>query len=245
MTPCIWRNMGWLDWDDFAREYDAVFLEDPVYLNLLEEMIREVGDAASGSVLDLGCGTGNATFQLLRASPGAEVLAVDPSLRMRELSAERFKDEAGVTVEEGDGNSIPAGDGTFDVVMSSLTLHHVPRERKAGCARELARVLKPGGRLVYADRFCDVDGPPGDPGRARDMLQKLVGWALYLLDHGATRKMMMVLESIPNDLKENGEYVVTAGEWLDHLAEAGFEGTRVTGVEPVEFGLKVLSAKRA
>jgi SAM-dependent methyltransferase len=237
--------MGWLDWDEFATEYDAVFLEDPVYIDLLRLALEQVDDADGGQVLDLGCGTGNLTFQLLRSFPGANVLGVDPSEGMRELFARRFEGNPNVGVEDGGGTGIPAGDAQFDYVLSSLTLHHVSRDEKAECAFELARVLKPGGRLVYADRFCDVDGPPGDAGRARDLIEKMSGWALYCLEHGARDKALLILESIPNDLLENGEIVITATAWLDHLATAGFTDLKVLEVPPAQFGLKVINGKQS
>jgi ubiquinone/menaquinone biosynthesis C-methylase UbiE len=237
--------MGWLDWDEFAKDYDAVFLEDPVYINMLEQLLERVDAAGGVRALDLGCGTGNVTFQLLRKCPGARVLGVDPSEKMRELYAGRFSGEPNVTVDAGDGTSLPAGDGELDMVITGLALHHVPRDRKAESAREIARVLKPGGRLYYADRFCDIDGPPGDAGRARDLIGKMTGWALYCLDHGAYRKMLLIIESIPNDLLENGEIVVTVDAWRGFLAAAGFTDLSVTEVPPAEFGLNVLCATRA
>jgi ubiquinone/menaquinone biosynthesis C-methylase UbiE len=237
--------MGWLDWDEFAKDYDAVFLEDPVYISMLELLLKQIDAADGRRVLDLGCGTGNVTFQLLRKSPGARVLGVDPSEKMRELYAARFASEPNIIVEDGDGTALPAGDGEFDMVVTGLALHHVPRDRKAESAREIVRVLKPGGRLYYADRFCDLDGPPGDTGRARDLVGKMTGWALYCLDHGAYRKMLMIIESIPNDLQENGEIVVTVDAWLDDLAAAGFTDLSVLEVPPAEFGLKVICATRA
>jgi ubiquinone/menaquinone biosynthesis C-methylase UbiE len=237
-------EMSWLDWDEFADEYDAVFLEDPVYISLLQLALEQVEGIEGKRVLDLGCGTGNFTFQLLRKFGGATVLGVDPSEGMRELYAGRFEGNPNVSVSKGNGTAIPAADGEFDCIVTSLTLHHVPRESKGDCAIELARVLKPGGRLVYADRFCDVDGPPGDADRARDLIEKMSGWALYCLEHGAYRKALLIIESIPNDLLENGEIVVSAGSWLERLAAAGFSDLSVSDVPPARFGLKVICGKR-
>jgi SAM-dependent methyltransferase len=236
--------MSWLDWDDFARDYDAVFLEDPLYIDLLQLALQQVEGAQGKSVLDLGCGTGNLTYQLLQKYPGANVLGVDPSEGMREHFTLRFADNPNVRVEDGDGTAVPAPGGEFDYILTSLTLHHVSRKRKGDCALELARVLRPGGKLVYADRFCDIDGPSGDPGRARDIIEKMSGWALYCLEHGAYRKALLIIESIHNDLLENGEIVVTADAWLDHLDAAGFTELRVLEVNPVKFGLKVICGTR-
>lgn len=237
--------MGWLDWDEFAEDYDGVFLQDPVYINMLEMMLEQIDNANGRRILDLGCGTGNLTFQLLRKYPNVELVGVDPSAAMRELFSGRFEGVTNVSVSDGNGTSVPARDGEFDYLLTSLTLHHVTRGEKAGCARELARALKPGGTLLYADRFCDVDGPPGDPGRARDAIEKMVGWALYCLEHGAYRKMLMIIESIPNDLLENGEYVITAGVWLEYLAGAGFVNLELLDIPPSEFGLKIIRGTRA
>ncbi len=232
--------MGWLDWDEFANDYDGVFLLDPVYINMLEMLLGQIGDANGKRILDIGCGTGNLAFQLLQRSPGSLVLGMDPSAKMRELFSSRFSGLENVAFTDGDALAIPARDSEFDFVVTSLALHHVPRETKAGCASELARVLKPGGTLLYADRFVDRDGPPGDPERARDTIRKMTGWAMYCLDNNAYEKAVMIIESIPNDLRENGEYVITSEAWLGYLRDAGFTGLELLAIPPAEYGLKVI-----
>jgi len=96
-------------------------------------------------VLDLGCGTGNAA--LLAAERGAAVIGVDPAERLiqvAQLEAEKRGLEA--TFAVGDAASIPAADGSFDVVLSSFGVIFAPDARQA--AAEMARVTAPRGRIL-------------------------------------------------------------------------------------------------
>jgi 2-polyprenyl-3-methyl-5-hydroxy-6-metoxy-1,4-benzoquinol methylase len=93
-------------------------------------------------VLEVGCGWGELAEWLTRET-GAAVVAIDSSQRMVELARER-----GVDARLADVQHLPFGDGGFDVVVAAWMLYHVPDlERGIG---ELARVLRPGGRLVAA-----------------------------------------------------------------------------------------------
>jgi len=74
---------------------------------------------------------------------GAEVVATDLSPRMVELARER-----GMDARIADVQALPFGDGEFDVVVAAWMLYHVPNLDQA--LAEIARVLRPGGRLVAA-----------------------------------------------------------------------------------------------
>jgi SAM-dependent methyltransferase len=91
-------------------------------------------------VLEVGCGWGELAEWVARET-GAEVVAVDLSPRMVELARER-----GVEAQVGDVQELPFEDGAFDVAIAAWMLYHVP-DLDRGIA-ELARVLRPGGRLV-------------------------------------------------------------------------------------------------
>lgn len=234
------------DWDTFSEDYDRIFLENPVYLHMIDMMADAVTAVDGSEVLDLGCGTGNVSAKLVeRAGEGRmRVTAVDPSAGMRRHCRERFEGVEVVEVLEGDALDIPAADGSFDFALSNLVLHHVPPERRADCAGELARVLRPGGLLVYADMFCDVDSDPRDPVRVRDIVDKMVGLALFCLDHGAWDMMQVMLATLPADISSEGEYLTTPGVWSGELKGAGFRSVEVAEVPPEEFGLKILLARR-
>jgi SAM-dependent methyltransferase len=90
-------------------------------------------------VLDLGAGTGKLTRQLHQR--GLEVIAVEPSAGMREQLARAVP---GVALLEGAAESIPLPDGSVDAVLVAQAWHWVDPRR---ALPEVARVLKPGGRL--------------------------------------------------------------------------------------------------
>jgi SAM-dependent methyltransferase len=103
-------------------------------------------------VLDLGCGAGRHAFEAARQ--GAHVVACD--LDLAELKdvrglfgamaeAGEIEDGGGVAVN-GDALSLPFPDATFDRIIASEVMEHIPDD--AGAARELARVLRPGGTIA-------------------------------------------------------------------------------------------------
>jgi ubiquinone/menaquinone biosynthesis C-methylase UbiE len=229
-------------WDTFSKDYDRIFLEYPQYIETLRFMIEQLDDANGKSILDLGCGTGNFISRVIDVYPEARILGVDPSEGMRDTCGRRFSGNPDVQISAGDALAIPFDDDRFDYVTSNLALHHITPDDRENCASEIARVLKKGGTLIYADMFCDVDAPPDDPARTRDIIEKIVGVALYCLDHGAHDMMMIMLKTLPADVAGDGEYMTTPGVWMDALRTAGFERIEVTDVPPGEFGLKILRA---
>ena len=106
-------------------------------------------------VLDLACGPANQLAQVARVNPEARFLGVDASTSMLELAHETVaRHELGnVDFTAGYIQSLPdVADGAFDVVMSTMSLHHLPdTQMLAASFREAARLLKPGGGLYVAD----------------------------------------------------------------------------------------------
>ena len=127
-----------------------------------ELLVEQAAPAAGQRVLDLGCGTGTLAIQVKQREPGAEVAGLDADPEM--LAQARTKaEEAGVELEltEGFSTELPYEDGSFDRVLSTLFFHHLDPEPKRVTAREIARVLRPGGELHVADW-----GKPSDPAMA-------------------------------------------------------------------------------
>jgi ubiquinone/menaquinone biosynthesis C-methylase UbiE len=103
------------------------------------------------TVLDLGSGTGRFT-PALADTFGGPIYGVEPSARMRAV-AHRTAVHQDVHYVGGCAERIPLADGSCDLVLMYLVLHHV-RDRPAAAA-EIARVLRSGGRLLVRSTFSD------------------------------------------------------------------------------------------
>lgn len=136
------------DPDAVRREYDdesrfavrASAWQDstgPDAIGMCREAVAEV---VPQRVLEVGPGRGE-TAEWIASNTAAEVVAVDQSERMVELTRAR-----GIDARLGDVQALPFPDGSFDVVVAAWMLYHVP-DLDRGLA-EIARVLRPGGRLV-------------------------------------------------------------------------------------------------
>jgi SAM-dependent methyltransferase len=109
------------------------------------EKLSVVADVEPGmTVLDVACGTGNAS--IAAALAGAEVTGLDLTPELLD-DARRNADEAGVEIEwiHGDAEALPFADGKFDRVLSTFGVMFAPRHEVA--AGELARVTAPGGAI--------------------------------------------------------------------------------------------------
>jgi len=115
--------------------------------------LQQAGIKPGASILDFGCGAGDLAFEAERLTEGAsQIVGIDPSPEMvkvaRQKAAKRTS-KVQFQVEAAEKLSFPAG--TFDAVISSFVLHHLPENLQNDAFRELKRVLKPGGLFFAID----------------------------------------------------------------------------------------------
>jgi SAM-dependent methyltransferase len=121
-----------------------------------------------GSERALDAGTGAGTFALALARSVREVVGVD---RVSELLAEaRLLAEGleNVSFVEGDATGLPFEQASFDIAVCARTLHHVRRSELV--VAELARVVRPGGKILLVDQLASLDPLEG---LTRDRLERL------------------------------------------------------------------------
>jgi len=176
-----------------------------------EDLGSPLGDVRGRDVVELGCGT--AYQSAILAKLGARPLAVDPTPAQL-ATARRMQQETGLTfpLVEAPGERVPLPDASFDLALSEYgaSLWAVPERWVA----EAARLLRPGGRLVFMTNseiamLCTPDS--GDVG---DRLQRpLAG---------------MYRDEWPDEV--GVEYHLSHGRWIDLLHKTGFEIERLIEV---------------
>jgi ubiquinone/menaquinone biosynthesis C-methylase UbiE len=136
------RWSGWYERDPFSR-----------WLGKRQDDALQALELRGGDrLLDVGCGTGAAVRAAAKIVERA--VGVDLSPKMLDQARERAAGLSGVEFVEGDSENLPFADGEFTAVLCTTSLHHYPRPEAA--AREFARVLAPGGRIVIGDATNDA-----------------------------------------------------------------------------------------
>lgn len=136
--------------DAFLPGYDLltrVLGMNPAY----RDLVARAGLSAGQRVIEIGCGTGNLTVRAKKACPGAEIVGTDPDPRALQRAERKAKGLKDIGFTRAYAQELPFGDGEFDQALSSMMLHHLDEATKIAAARELFRVLKPGGRLHVVD----------------------------------------------------------------------------------------------
>lgn len=118
-----------------------------------ERLIKLAPLSTDSRVLDIGCGTGTVAVALAHGLGGdRKVFGVDASEEMIARAQAKAKAaRADVVFQKAIVEYLPFPDGEFDVVFSTLMLHHLPAKARRQCLAEVARVLKPGAALLIAD----------------------------------------------------------------------------------------------
>lgn len=211
-------------------------------------------------VLDVGCGTGNAA--LLAGERGASVTGIDPARRLLEVARARAA-ASGLEAkfEPGEAASLPAADGSVDVVLSVFAVIFARDVRAA--AAELARVAAPTGRIVFSAwipgsavgrvnqiaeeavmRALGIPaGPPEFPWHERDALEQLFtphGFAVTTERHG-----LAFTAASPDDFLDSqfdnhplavaGRRILERHHALDEVREHALTVLRAANEEPGGF----------
>jgi ubiquinone/menaquinone biosynthesis C-methylase UbiE len=162
-----------------------------------EKVLRLACLAPGESVLDVGCGTGTLAIAAKRhVGLTGSVYGIDASPEM--IARARSKARKGrveVTFKNGLAETLPFPNAQFDVVLSTIMLHHLPLKARVQCVCEIQRVLKPGGRVFAVDfggdagqetsRFAHFHPRPHGHVTAGDMIAMLSESGLNVVDSGA------------------------------------------------------------
>jgi len=171
------------------------------------QRLTAVSGARPGDrVLDVGCGTGYFARQVAEAvGPEGSVLGVDAAPEMVDYANRATRGLRQLRCQVGLAESLDLPSEHFDVVVSSLMMHHLPADLRLPALREMRRVLRPGGRLLVAD----FRPPTG----------RLASWVTGVFSSPAMRHNDLVALRVAID--DAGFTVTTTGNanrWLRYIA---------------------------
>lgn len=138
--------------DEALRFTDNAYLDHETWIRpAFDALFAGLGDVAGKSILDLGCGHGMASVVLARR--GARVTGLDLSAGyLSEAAARARVNGVHISWVNGDAQRTPFADASFDGLWAHAIVHHLDIDT---AAREMARLLKPGGRAIMCEPWGD------------------------------------------------------------------------------------------
>jgi ubiquinone/menaquinone biosynthesis C-methylase UbiE len=164
-----YQSGGWMT-DDSAELYDT---QVEVLFNGSANAIRRQAlpqlhevfarrDQRKLRLIDIGCGTGRFLDSLKQIWPRLPVLGIDMSEAYVKYAKGHLKRWSRINLSVGNAETLPVPDQSQDALTSIFLLHELPPKVRRVVFRECARVLKPGGRLVFVDSLQRGDQPDYD-----------------------------------------------------------------------------------
>lgn len=141
-------------YDQLSSQYtDLISKCVPRYGELMYNMFHYIPeDCKPKRILDLGCGTGNLTDQILKHYPEAEIDALDISEDILKESQKRFMSQPNVRYIQADFREMHLAPGSYDLILSTIAIHHLQDEDKVNLYRDIFQALTPGGLFIFADQ---------------------------------------------------------------------------------------------
>ena len=133
---------------DFTVELFFLGRRRPSY----QALVVAAGVRPGQRVLDVGCGTGYLSRLVARSvGPHGVVLGIDPSASMLHYTSQKTASTGNCEFQVAAAEALPFPGDHFDVVVSSLVLHHLPEGLRVRALEEMRRVLRPSGALLVAE----------------------------------------------------------------------------------------------
>ena len=151
--------------------YDSIiklFAFDKFY----QKIASQIPQDKTVQILDVGCGTANLAIAIKKRSPNAEILGIDPDEKILKIAKEKLKKEKlDIKLVKAFAQKLPLKSKSFDWVVSSFAIHHIPSHLKNQAFYEMHRVLKTGGTILIIDI-----------GVPKNLLAKIAGAVLSLVE---------------------------------------------------------------
>ncbi len=211
------------NWDEYVVQAEEVS-RGAGFQDLRDRILGLVGPSSSEAAVDIGAGTGLLTLAL--APRVNSVCAIDISPRMLDyLAAKAARCQiSNVQTVVGSAISLPIADSSIDVVVSNYCLHHLNDADKRRALQEAFRVLRPGGRLVFADMMFGLG--VADRRDRRVLAQKVRA----LISKGPAGVVRLIQNAL-RILTGQWERPARTDWWERALTETGFTDVQVVALD--------------
>lgn len=138
----------------FGSKYtESIKKFSPYYEEMISTLFEFLPEnIKANNILDLGCGTGNLTILINKFFPDANIIGVDISEEALKICSQRINSDTFIT-KHIDLKDIDYPEHSFDMVFSSLALHHLNDVQKEELIKKVHKFLKPEGYFIYCDRM--------------------------------------------------------------------------------------------
>lgn len=138
--------------DFFTPFYDLIIEQGGLGKDLQEKIIKHAEIKDGENILDVGCGSGGLLIRIKRKFSKTKLVGVDPDKNILRIAKDKIeKENLDIELEQSFAEKLPFKSSSFDLVISSLTFHHLPTEIKKKTLKEIYRVLKNNGKFLLAD----------------------------------------------------------------------------------------------
>ena len=212
---------------DWSNEYDRTLGKVKRHHKLLELAVKSSLVKNGDKVLDVGCGTGLLSLKFLKKAD-CSIIGIDNSKDMLSIfkdKIEKLSLEDKITCKLGDAVSLNFPRNSFDIVASTVTLHHI--KDKYPVIKKIHNILKPGGRFVLGDIDMDTTGKLTDTKRLLRILDYLKEELVLALKEGGIDTFKRMYDNGKKHILNDGEYCISLKQWKEICEKANFRKVTV------------------